>query len=72
MCERGDSAGARIVVVAAGGFHSMAGGEVRIWGYGGNGCLGPNDQHNMLELTKLDASSVRRIKGVIVAAGGGQ
>ena len=51
--------GAKIVMVAAGHYHSiaaMANSDVYTWGYGGEGSLGHNDQEDKLVPTKLDCA----------------
>ena len=64
--------GGQIVMVAAGGFHSVALGEkgrVWTWGHGGQGQLGHNDEQNRLIPTLLTGEALGGSAAVLVASG---
>jgi len=66
--------GAKIVMVAAGGNHSVtlgAEGRVWTWGKGQYGRLGTNDEQNRLVPTLLDGEALGGAAAVVVAAGHG-
>ena len=65
--------GAQIVMVAAGGNHSVAlgaDGIVWAWGYGQFGQLGHNDEQKRLAPTQLAGEALGGAAAVLVAAGG--
>jgi len=65
--------GAQIVIVAAGGAHSVAlGTEGRLWtwGFGCSGQLGHNDAENKLVPTLLAGEALGGFAAALVAAGG--
>jgi len=64
--------GAQIVMVAAGGVHSVvlgAAGRVWTWGHGNDGKLGNNDEENRLVPTLLAGEALGGAAAVLVAAG---
>jgi len=64
--------GVQIVMVAAGGYHSVAlgtEGSVWTWGIGNQGRLGHNDEENRLVLTLLASEALGGSAAVLVAAG---